>query len=71
MLGPCSRARLRLRALRAVPARALPLPNAGLAFGSRGMGGAASGEVVAAWAADGCVATSLYGVRRRSTPCEQ
>ena len=29
MLGPCSRARHGLRALRAVPARALPLPNAG------------------------------------------
>jgi hypothetical protein len=41
LLGACSRARLRLRALRALPARALPLPNAGLACGSRGVGGAA------------------------------
>src|SRR5512146_1871827 len=40
MLGPCSRARLRLRALRAFPARALPLPNAGsLALARHGRGG--------------------------------
>jgi hypothetical protein len=40
MLGPCSRARLRLRALRAVPARALPLPNAGSpALARHGRGG--------------------------------
>jgi hypothetical protein len=60
LLGACSRARLRLRALRALPARALPLPNADLASGSRGMGGAAS------WAASSAAASGIEGLAKRA-----